>query len=551
MRRVAEDAIRFAAVLGLFTLATALVFWPCLAHLHTALIGPPEDNMNDFWDTWYAAVGRDNANFFSTRLLRFPEGTSLLYQSFAYPQLLAALGLSGIFGTDMRTLVAIQNVTLLASFPLAGVGAFYLVRHLVHSTVGGLIGGFVFAFNPSHVAHALHHIGVASIEFLPFFVLAYLFALERRSMVWLGAAALFLALSALSCWYYLFYCTYFMGFHLLYLRVRDHAWPRGWNLVAPVLCILITGAILSPLLIPMVAAARPTLYDGGGNTFVADLLGFIVFPPEHFLSAFSRGLYSRFSGRPWESSVYLGLVDLAVIGWAMLQTGLARTSLLFYVLLGMSFFCVFACGESLHVAGIVTPIHLPDVVLDKLPFFANVRTPSRAIVFVYLFLGIGVGFAVANILQRKTLTSRAGVAGIAAMIVLDFYPANLAATPAVCPPGLAALKADPERGFGVLNLPFGYAEGDSYMFEQACHHRPIVDGITSREMGETLIYRLSVNDLAKQRGQLARAHVKYILLHRPNNDLYAWNREIAPVARFRKTYRAVYDGPDMIVLRVY
>jgi len=122
---------------------------------------------------------------------------------------------------------------VLASFPLAGVGAFYLVRHLVHSTVGGLIGGFVFAFNPSHVAHALHHAGVSSIEFLPFFVLAYLLALERRSVVWLGTAVAFYALSALSCWYYLFYCAYFVGFHLLYQRVRDHGWPRGWNLAAP------------------------------------------------------------------------------------------------------------------------------------------------------------------------------------------------------------------------------------------------------------------------------------------------------------------------------
>jgi hypothetical protein len=134
---------------------------------------------------------------------------------------------------------------------------------------------------------------------------------------------------------------------------------------------------------------------------------------------------------------------------------------------------------------------------------------------------------------------------------VDFYPAHLAATPVACSRGLAVLTRDPERGFGVLNLPFGYAEGDSYMLEQLCHRRPIVDGITSREMGETLLYRLSVNDLSRQRAQLARAHVKYILLHRPKNGLYVWNKEIAPVAQFLKVYRTVYFGPDMTVLRVY
>ncbi len=544
-------ATRFAIVLGIFVLATVLIFWPCIAHLHSALIGPPEDNMQDFWNTWYAAVGRDPAHFFSTRLLRFPEGTPLIYQSFAYPQVFAVVGLSRIFGTDMRTLVALQNITVLASFPLAGVGAFYLVRHLVHSTVGGLIGGFVFAFNPSHVAHALHHAGVSSIEFLPFFVLAYLLALERRSVVWLGTAVAFYALSALSCWYYLFYCAYFVGFHLLYQRVRDHGWPRGWNLAAPVLCILSASAILLPLILPMALMARPSMYNPGGNFFVADLLGYVAFPPEHLLSGFSRGLYTRFTGIPWESTVYLGLVNLALLGWLCLRTGLARTSLPFYVVFGMLVFCVLACGETLHVAGAVTIVPLPDIALDRLPFFANVRAPSRAIVFVYLFLSIGIGFAAATVLRRRGIAPRAGVAAVAALIVLDFYPTNLAATPVACSRGLAVLTADPERGFGVLNLPSGYEEGNSSMLEQVCHRRPIVDGSTSRDMAATLINRLSLKDLSRQRAQLAQAHVKYILLHRPGNGLYVWNKELPPVAQFLKSYRAVYHGPDMIVLRVY
>jgi len=64
-----------------------------------------------------------------------------------------------------------------------------------------------------------------------------------------------------------------------------------------------------------------------------------------------------------------------------------------------------------------------------LPFFANVRAPSRAIVFVYLFLSIGIGFAAATVLRRRGIAPRAGVAAVAALIVLDFYPTNLAATP--------------------------------------------------------------------------------------------------------------------------
>lgn len=543
--------LELAAVLAFFSLATALIFWRWIAHPHAALIGPPEDNMNDFWNTWYAVVAHTRAHFFTTNLLRFPEGTPLRYQSFAYPQILAVVGLSHIFGKDMDTLVALQNFTLLASFPLAGTGAFYLVRFLVRSTPGALIGGFVFAFNPFEIAQALHHAGVSSIEFLPFFVLAYLVALERRSLVWLAAASLLFALCALSCWYYLFYCAYFIVFQLFYQWANHGTWPRGWQLLAPMLCIVCAMAILSPLLVPMMLIARPSAYLDGGNKFVADLLGFVTFPPRHVLFGISRPLYARFTGYEWETAVYLGLFNLGAVLWLCLRTGFDRASPGVYVVLGMLAFSILACGEALHIAGAVTFLPLPDFLLDKLPFFADVRTPSRAIVFVYLFLSIGVGFAFATILQSPNRESKTVAALLATLIVIDFYPVKLPATSVACTPGLAVPKTDPERGFGVLDLPLRYDEEDSYMFEQVCHDRPIVDGRTSREMAETLLYRLSWTDLQKQQKQLAQAHVKYVLLHHPRNGLYEWNKQLEPAAAYTKNYRTVYDGWDMTVLRVY
>jgi hypothetical protein len=543
------EVARFAVVLALFTLATAIVFWPWLAHPGAALIGPPEDNMQDFWNTWYAAVGRTPGHFFYTTLLRFPEGTPLVYQSFAYPQVFAVVALSRLFGTDLHTLVALQDLTLLASFPLAGAGAFCLVRHVAKSTAGGLIGGFVFAFNPSHVAQVMHHAHVSQIEFIPFFALAYLLALERRSWAWLTAAIAFYALSALSCWYYLFYCAYFIAFHLLYLRVRDGSWPRGWSLAAPALCLAATGTLLSPLLLPMALSAAPAIYGPGSNTFVADLYAFTAFPPEHLLGYATRGLYARFTGNIWEATVYLGIVNLLVIFWLSWRLGLRRTSPAFLVVFGILVFVILAAGEALHAGGQVTILHLPDVALDKLPFFANVRTPSRAIVFAYLFLAIGIGLAAATALKSRAALARAATAIVAVLIVADFYPAHLAATPVACPPGLAVLARDPGRGFGVLNLPLGYQEDNFYLLEQACHGRPLVDGNTTREMAmTTLVYRLSFTDIPRQRAQLAQAHVKYVLLHhvRGNPQLPA-----PPVAALRATYRAVYDGPDMTVLRVY
>ena len=176
-RRAAE----FLCLLAGFTLLTALFFWQTLPHLDSALLGPAEDNLQDFWNSWYAAKGHQGA-FFFTHLIRAPEGVSLYYHSFAYPQIAAVWALSKIFGTSLPTLITLQNLTILASFPLAGTGAFYLCRYLGGGIAGSAAGGFIFAFNPWHVAQAMHHAHVAGIEFLPAFVLCYLLASDRKSL---------------------------------------------------------------------------------------------------------------------------------------------------------------------------------------------------------------------------------------------------------------------------------------------------------------------------------------------------------------------------------
>jgi hypothetical protein len=545
-----KSAALFLGVLALFTLVTTIFFWQWMPDLHSALIGPPEDNMQDFWNTWYTAVARNPDHFFFTNLIRFPEGTPLYYQDFAYPKVFAIALLAKFVGTGTTSLILLQNLSLLISFPLAGIGAFYLVRYLTASTAGALLGGFLFAFNPSHVEHAMHHVGVSSIEFIPFFVLAYLQTIERKSLPLLFVTIVLYALNALSCWYYLFYVGYFIAFHTLYVVIRDRALPRGWQLLTPT---------LSPILVPMVRAAidGASVYKGGGDFFVADVFGYAALPRFHLLAQLANPV--ELSGNEWEATVYLGVINIAVLVWLCLAARGKDARLLTYVLCGMAVFCILASGESLHVAGHST-IPMPDAALSQLPFFNNVRTPSRAIVFVYMFLAIGIGQAFALAWRhRQRPMARWGMAAVAAMMVLDFFPAgSLAMAQVGCSPGLAIIRDDPERDFGVLDLPSGrpagYVEGHFYMLQQAaCHSRPIAQGNTSRNVVVSLRDNLETSgDLKAQQRQLAASKVKYIVIHRHGMGLsFDWYPADGPKDQYPLTYRVVYDGPDLMVLRVY
>ena len=574
----AESLALFPGVLLLFTLVTVIFFRQWMPHLNSALIGPPEDNMQDFWNTWYAAVARNPGHFFFTNLIRFPEGTPLYYHSFAYPKVFAIALLSKIVGTNTTSLILLQNLSLLISFPLAGTGAFYLVRYLTANAAGALLGGFLFAFNPSHVEHVMHHAHVSSIEFIPFFVLTYLLTIERKNLLFLLLTIILYALNALSCWYYLFYAAYFIAFHTLYAAIRDRALPRGWQLLAPVACLAGVIALLSPLLVPMVRAAmgNASVDEDGGDIFVADVFAYPAFPRFHLLAPLADSIYRRLSGNEWEATVYLGFINIAVLTWLCLAARRNDARLLTYVLCGKATFCILASGDSLHVLGHST-IPMPDAALSRLPFFHNVRTPSRAIVFVYMFLAIGIGQAFAMAWRhRQRPMARWGMAAVAALIVLDFFPArSLSMTPVACSPGLAAIRDDPEKGFGVLDLPAGYIEGNFYMLQQAaCHSRPIAQGNISRDVVVSLRDHLEIRDLQAQQRQLSAAKVKYIVINRNNMDLlgveiprtpanpynlhdpyppllFHWYPEDGPEDQYPLAYPVVYDGPDLMILRVY
>jgi hypothetical protein len=577
-----------------YTVLTVFVFRNFIPHLSSALIGPPEDNMQDFWNTWYASQVRTFHDLGYTNLIKYPEGTTLYYHSFSYPKIVIAMIFGKLFGTRLAELVVLQNLFLFISFPISAIGGFYLARHFTRDCIGAMAAGAVFAFNPSHVAHAAHHMHVSSIEFIPFFALSFILAVERRSRIFILLSTLCFALSALSSWYYLFYCAYFMAFFYAIVAIKRRRLLHVWPLVVILCNIVGVWVLLSPLLVPMIAqAARGVnVYQTGADTFVADLVGYVAFPRAHLLSALSKQVYPHLTGNEWEATVYLGLVNIALLVWLIVRCKHLNRDLIKFVLTGMGLFTIIASGNHLHVFGFgdghipprLAAVHyafglpiphlllshlpyvfshsripLPGLLLSYLPFFKNLRTPSRAITFVYMFLSIGVGYALSVIWRKRgsTWSGRGAVVVVVFLMAVDWYPRPLPGTPVVCLPAYSLVIQDPDRHVAVLDLPRGYVEdrgyvdGNAYMMYQTCHLHPIVDGNIARIVNKTLDDRLVTNDLELQRRQLTDNKVKYIVIHRPEANLFQWSPKDGLIVQYVRTYPAVYSGEDAMVLRVY
>jgi hypothetical protein len=572
--------VRAGLAFAVYCALALVLFQPWLAQFSTVLLGPPENNLQDFWNVWHAARTHFSG-FFHAAGLRFPDGTNLNYHSFSYPHVLVVGLLADWLGSDRGGLIWLNNAALFASFPLSGVFAFLLVRRFVPNTWAALIGGFIFAFNPWHVAQAMHHAHVTHIEFVPLFVLAYLNGLERKSLVWLAGAAVAGALAALSCWYFLFYDAYFVLFHALYRWRRNSERLRGWSLKAPAIALGGTVLLLTPLIVPMLMLTGGVEHPGGTDAFVADLEAFVAFPTTHVFADWSASFWARAhkwtSNNTFEGAAYLGLVNLALLVWLWRRR--RQDSQAHYLVWVIGVFAVLAMGDCLHAFGFDTLIPLPGIIPNHLPLFSQVRTPGRSMVMVFLFLGVAVAYGLTLLAERwrDQRWVKPALAAIALLIVVDFVPVHLEYTDARCSAGLAIIARDSEPGFGVTNLPL-HDNGDRSMFEQTCHGKPVTEAAISRSFRPPLSERLDRKNLSVVRAQLLQAHVKYLVINEtiawdldPNPPKYAMRRWAVatfpslakvkwiapprvmpsiPKAAYKAMFPTVYSAADLTILRV-
>src|SRR3989344_2825135 len=156
----------------LFVIVCAAIFltfiftYPALFHMTDALIGPQEDNQQNYWVMWHIkeAVTREDVDLYSTQMLYHPVGADLTIHTLdLMDSLFLALPLQFLF-----SLTITYNLLVLLGFVLAFVGMYLLAHYLTNNKLASFLAGIVFAFSPYHTAHALHHINLASIQFIPF-----------------------------------------------------------------------------------------------------------------------------------------------------------------------------------------------------------------------------------------------------------------------------------------------------------------------------------------------------------------------------------------------
>ncbi|MGA7733118.1 MAG: hypothetical protein WCD37_17810 [Chloroflexia bacterium] len=443
-----------------YAVLTIVMTWPITANLTTQVPGGG-DAWQHIWNLWWAKVSLlDLTNPYHTDLLYYPQGVNLYFHT-----LVLSAGLIGIpLQLAGLNLITTYNLVLLSTYVLAGWGAFLLCRYLTRNDWAAFVGGLVFAFAPYHSAHLFGHMNLASLQWIPFYVLFLLKTVDGvdegrrtkdegreidagdvadrrqrlegnhvsrityhvsrsiRNLKSAIIAGVFLALNAYTEWTYAIFLVLLTGllvaWKLFIPSERRELRDKGIGLVGLGARVMVIGVVFlvltAPIFFPTLAEARQGYAQQPPEEtlfYSADLVN--AFLPSELHPVWGKAIADRVQNippymplkNPSERVLFLGYTVLAISAWGLWR--LRRDRRVLFWSLTAALMWLLSLGPVLQVLGrkeftaFGVEIPLPYLLLYKLPLFSIMRTPARLTVLVMLALAILVAFAVAALMAGR------------------------------------------------------------------------------------------------------------------------------------------------------
>ncbi len=442
LNKVANSRWELLAV-ALFSLVLTLIMtWPIVTELNSTLPGWPGDNFAFLYKLWWfrtALLVTHQSPLFDPNSYA-PFGFSLGQGEPTYLNTVPGVPIGALFGD-----VASYNLLSIASFVIAALGAYLLVRELTGNKGGALLASVAFAFCAYRMAHYpghLQQLGTGWIA-LTFYFLERM--LKTKSIKHGALMGLCLALTALGTWYY----AYMVG-----IAVAVYALIRMWtlrrevsvrSLVLPTLAgILVLAVIAGPAALPSLELWRQgglTHSAKAADEFSAAPTDYII--PNQLQPVWGASSMRAQSERPiHESSLYLGLIPafIALSGWLLYRqrtkeddsgSRVQNQSTKFRVWAGLlGLIVVLSFGLTLHwlqgqmrwpMAGGSTPIPMPGQLLyDWFPFYSSMRVYARFGILATLAMVVlmGLGWAALRMHSKGWLKKNGGWLIVPAMCLL-------------------------------------------------------------------------------------------------------------------------------------
>ncbi len=468
-----SQLVREGLVLSAYLLLAVILTWPLCAHFSTEIGGDLGDHWQTLWGMWWvkkALLDLHQDPFFS-RWVHWPQGMPMVFETFDFPDCLLVLPLWSFLPP-----IAVFNCAELWSYVLGGYFFYQFALELTGDRLASFLAGALFTFAPYHFGHALGHMHIVALEWVPLYFWMLERSIARPERRWPLLAAVALAAASLASWYYLLFCVVLTVPYLLW-RV---ATERELRTVSELRRALLLGAaylaLMWPLFSAMLADRAAEPWDGAHDpiTFSADLWSFFVPNAAQSIGFNFRSVWGRFSGNPAENCDYLGyaLLALAILGAATTR----RARIWLAIAVGG---VVLALGPYLRTGGEVHRDHLlPYGWLSKVfPLLDFTGCPVRAGFVAIFALSAAAAVGLAWLLRpgASRMARTLCAAGLVLVAGVELWPHPFTTSHFPVPAPFESWAKDPST-FAVLDL-----SGDTRpLYNAVLHGHPLVDAYLSR-----------------------------------------------------------------------
>jgi hypothetical protein len=474
--------LRELAMAAIFAMLSLAISWPLARDFTTALTGSGLDAMSHLWGVWHAAqalLGREP--FFSTSLLYYPAGTSLLLHS--------AGPVAGALAFPFWPLgpIAAYNGGLVAGLTLTGYAMYLLARDLGCSRAASFCAGVILLSAPEHLVGLRGHLEKVFLGLMPLAFLALRRAHDPRQSI--GWSAAFGVVSLLLLLHSPFqFVQVALSAPLITVAALAVAQERRQIWLRAGAAALAAAIIAGPLVAAIAHAANdPAMAIDRSMESVGhqpDLVQFVLPPTfSRVFGEWSAATLTASAVRPEvETEAAIPLAALALGAVALVH---ARRAAGAWIAIGV-FGILLSIGPSLRIAGVDTTMPMPYAWIAALPGLDFLRTPARfmQVAFVGIAAAAGVGFGTLTRDGRRWVTVTAIVL-LALLVEVWPRPWPTVMLPRV--PALYAALAHEDESYGVLDLPIRPLPEWSpidysarYQVLQMTHGKGIAGGFISR-----------------------------------------------------------------------
>ena len=310
-----------------YTILTLILTYPLILNLTTVIPGGA-DAYWYLWDFWWfkQAVLELNLNpVLHNPLIFYPNGLLMAITELS--------PFNGFLSIPLQEIVGIEgayNLLVLSGFILSGYGMFLLVKHLTSDNYASFISGLIYTFSSYHFVEVFGinaqrpfgHINLATMEWIPFYVLYLLKLVKDPNPKNALLCSLFFFLAAMSTWQYMGFLALFTCLYALYLFFNERPMITKKLASYALLSAAVSFILLSPFVYPLIEQSLSGAYMssslGTAGFLSPDLIDFFI--PSQLHPLFGKYSYDLHNALYNETLLFgkptFYFYDANYLGWA-------------------------------------------------------------------------------------------------------------------------------------------------------------------------------------------------------------------------------------------